>query len=701
MYRNMQNRIKIDKIPWAILILTWILASLFFYLLTNRVSYVNIFTYTDYSAVFAKITQIAILPYLASLSWAFAGIFFFTLCCASAGAQILGWGKLTANQLVTWLTGFVIGEITLSGLLITMAASELLFPLAVIALLFIGLVVGMPAIKHLLWSRASQTNSSAQEKFSRSVSLLLAGIFISGLLLTSARLSYDSVTEYFSNAKYIAAARQANLLFPLRGFAVSALHSSILFSALSQLFGDQAARMLSWVNGGVLLLAGWAIGSKVGLSARARWFFITLLLTSTAFVDLLGDGKVELISTAPLVVALWWMIDSLQQPSRGRFLLIGALLGFAIIARPYNIFLVPVFTIAFYLLQLWPVFRAQGLKAVWETARPALWMFPTLLLMGAFHLWQNDWWLGSPLAPLTYARELDSGDWQWQFDPAILNTLRLLYPLTITFMNTPQSLGNISPLFVGFLPFLLLPGIRKRLVLSESLRSLLLPALLTLVLWITLFFTVVEIRYVFFLWILFFLFGAQVIEAAFDALESGYRTILRAALAILLAFTLVRALVISLATYSPIDSNGRAHCYDIPFCAFFDPLNESAPLGARVFVLNAYRYYLRADLFACSSQAGEYAPLQALAKEKSGQFWAELYRQGFQYITYEKNFAEVHSHFGALPPLESAPAWMRIETISSIGDQAVYQLSAINPPVSPLKTCLQTNDGLWRVTERR
>ncbi|MDW8278790.1 MAG: hypothetical protein RMJ85_12295 [Anaerolineales bacterium] len=683
---------------------SWLFVSLALFVLSNRVTYLQLFLFPDMLPwQQASLRALNEWVFLREILRALLGVGLFSLAAFLTGAAFFRWDKIS---LLPVLSSFALGQVVFSLIFLALLSINGLpahrTTLLVILCALPGVFRFRWALRANLFLRRAVTTESVSAAIPSAFSVATSVfILIAALGLSSSRLGYDATAYYFSHARLMAVTGHPLFTYAGDAFVVSSFHPGILFTVIIQLFGDQAARMLSWVNGGVLLLAGWAMGNKVGLSARARWFFITLLLTSTAFVDLLGDGKVELISTAPLVVALWWMADSLQTPSRGRFLLMGALLGFAIIARPYNLFLVPVFTIAFYLFQLWPVFRAQGLKAALAAARPVLWMFPTLLLMGAFHLWQNNLWLGSPLAPLAYARELDSGDWQWQFDPAMLNALRLFYPLTITFLNTPQSLGNISPLFVGFLPFLLLPGIRKRLVLSESLRSLLLPALLTLVLWVTLFFTVVEIRYVFFLWVLFFLFGAQVIEAAFDALESGYRTILRAALAVLLAFTLVRTLVISLATYSPIDSNGRAHCYDIPFCTFFDPLNESAPLGARVFVLNAYRYYLRADLFACSSQAGEYAPLQAFAKQKSGQFWAELYRQGFQYITYEKNFAEVHSHFGALPPLESAPAWMRIETISSIGDQAVYQLSAINPPVSPLKTCLQTNDGLWRVTERR
>ncbi|GAB4492548.1 MAG: hypothetical protein Fur0016_24640 [Anaerolineales bacterium] len=682
------------------LMLTIVFVSIALYVINSQVSYLHLFFLSKMPWQQESFMALRWTTFVSSLLLSLVGIGLFVAASFLASAAFFGWQTVSLPKI---LSAFVLGEILLSVFFLSLLVLTGLQPSqTAVVLALCALPVTLQPGLALRQSLAAAWQAP-RLAWPRGWSLpwWLFFIFISALGFSSTRLSYDAVAYYFSQARLMAITGQAKLYSFSDAFVVSSLHPEILFAALIQIFGDQAARLLSWVNGAVILLAGWEIGKLVGLSKPARLYFLTLLLTSTAFVDLLGDGKVELISTAPIVVALWWMIDSLQHPSRRHFLLIGALLGFAIIARPYNIFLVPVFTILFYLFQTWPVLRAQGLKAALYFTRPLLWMFPTLLLMGAFHLWQNDLWLGSPLAPLTYARELDSGDWQWQFDPASLNILRLFYPLTVTFMNTPQSLGNISPLFVGFLPFLLFSGIRASIRFSESLRSLLLGALLTLILWITIFFTVVEIRYVFFLWIVFFLFGAQVIEETLQALPKGYQAILRAALTLLLSFILVRTLVISLATYSPIDANGQAHCYDIAFCTFLDPLNENAAEGERVFVLNAYRYYLRPDLFACSSQAQEYAPLQSLAKENDGTFWAELYRQGFQYLTYEKNFAEFHSHFGTIPPVESAPEWLNVEMISSDGNQRIYKLHVNSPHFSPLNTCTQTNNGIWQVTTKK
>lgn len=153
-------------------------------------------------------------------------------------------------------------------------------------------------------------------------------------LYTSAILGYDAVVQYFSQSKLMAVEHAAVYTFREDAFLVSSFHSGILYTSLIELFGDQAARMLSWVKGLAILLLGLAIGEEVGISRRARLSFVMLMLTATAFVDLLGDGKVELISSAPLLAGIYWTLRAARKPEGCRYVLVGLLLRFAIIARP-------------------------------------------------------------------------------------------------------------------------------------------------------------------------------------------------------------------------------------------------------------------------------------------------------------------------------------------------------------------------------
>ncbi len=640
-------------------------------------------------------TAFHLLPFLLDLLGALTGIGLFSLAVFLSGALFFRWEEFSLAKV---LTAFVLGEILFSLLFLSWLTLWGLEAKTTALWLSIGALAGLAWLILQRRRTPHRFRVSFPAEYRSFPGFLCLFLFLAGAALSSARLNYDSVAYYFAHAKLMALTGEPLFFYPGDAFVVSSFHPGILFTAVIQLFGDQAARLLSWVNGLAILLLGMETGRKVGLSRRAGLYFAVLMLTSTAFTDLLGDGKVELVSTAPIVAALWWMADSHEAPSRGRFALIGVLLGFAMIARPYNLFLLPVFVILFYLFQIWVVWRTGGIAPARRLAGAAGWMIPTLLMMGAFHLWQNWLWLGSPLAPLFYAQTLRSGDWQWQFDPAILNLLRLLYPLTITFANNPQSLGTISPLFVGFLPFLFSRETRRCFDLPPSLRPLLLAALATLLLWIALFFTVVEIRYIFFLWVLFFLAGGKMLEVVLDAPRNRFGALPRLLLVSLLAFTALRSVGLSLTAYAPLDKQtGQARCYDLPHCRILTSFNQSAAEGRRVFVLDAYRYYLRPDLFACSSRADDYATLQPLLDSPS-EFWSELYHQGFEYLTYEEHFALYRARFGGIPDPALAPPWLQVRPVAGTPDDPVqiYRLEATRPPFLPLSRCERVG-GVWRV----
>ena len=353
----------------------------------------------------------------------------------------------------------------------------------------VALLIGLPRSLPFLARRPRTGFRSGLERTDKIILALALVVMALCSLYASARVSYNSAVEYFSNEKIMAVLHTPVYTYPKDLFPVSSFHSGILFTALIQVFGDQSARMLSWLNGVEILILGVAIGKELGMPPRARAWFVALMLTTTAFVDLLGDGKVDVVSTAPLVASIYWIIRSEKEPAKPIFALIGLLAGFGMIARPYNLFLMPLFAIIFYTMRQIGQKPGKRLptKDFWQAA---IWVVPPMFALRAFHLWQNWQWLGSPWAPLIAAQQLNpvapliaggQSDarvwWQWQFDPKMLNTYRILYPFTVTFMNSPQSLGNISPFFLELAPFLLLrripgePGRTPNLVMAGASSS--------------------------------------------------------------------------------------------------------------------------------------------------------------------------------------------------------------------------------------
>ncbi len=684
------------------LLVGWLALWTSLFLIASRINYVQVFIFPeDLPYLITSLQSLSPLRYGLDLLSALGGVALFTWAAFALGLLVLRYLPL---NLTGYLETFTLGQILLSVVFLTLIHLFPITPLLTISVGITGLALGVP---HWLRIGASLSQALKQAwnawppltRWEKGALVLILFVLGVATWLSAARLGYDAASEYFSNAKAMALSGEPINLYPSDRYLVSSFHSMILFTVIIQFFGDQAARLLSWVNGLVILLAGLEIGRKAGLSRRARLLFLIFALTSTFFLDLLGEGKVELISTAPIMVGLNTFWDWLERPNPKRAALCGVFWGFALIARPYNLFLIPLFVGLYLGLTLWKAPNRGEEVHLWLRNGLPVIAIPILGLV-LFHLGQNALWLGDPLQPFHGGNPLDGRQWQWQFDPSLLPWLRLLYPLVLTFMNTPQSLGNLTPLGVGFLPLVLLPPIRRHVVLPPRLARLSLAALLTLLGYVLAFFTVVEIRYVMFLWLLLFLPLASLAESA-----QSYATHLLSPVVRLLPLLLLLALglrcgVIALATWSPVDSQGQATCTWHRLCVFFQPLNRVAAPGERVLVLHAYRYYLRPDLLLCSSRPEEYATLMPLAQADPQAFWVEAYRLGFRYLTYETKFALFHSRLGAPPPPAEAPPWLRVTLIANDGLHAIYRLSAQNSPQPPSRTCRLNERGVWEVTER-
>lgn len=691
-----------DRLVYPSLLMAWLIVAVGVYGSSSQYDFVHVFIIPLDLPRINLFAHLVLGQYVLDLLAALLGVVVFSAAALALGLLIVRPQlESGAGLLVTGSMAFLGGEVLLSIGFLTCIVIYRLTPVMVAAAFVAPLLVGGRRVIAFIRALPRPRMPAAFTAADRGILVLAVAALGLAALYSSAVLGYDSVVQYFSQPKMLAITQAPAIPYPRDIYLVSSLHSEILYTALIQTFGDQAARLLSWVNGLVLLLVGLTIGEAVGLGRRARLWFVCLMVTSTAYVDLLGDGKIELISTAFVLAAVYWLMRSTAAPTRSTFLLFGFFAGFAILARPYNILLIPVFSIVFFGIHFFAK-RREGTFDFHSYVANGLWMLPPLLLLGGFHLLQNWLWLGNPLAPLIDSRYVTASVWQWQFDPRLLNVFRILYPLAATFANSPQSLGNVTPFVVGFLPFLLFSRVRDALRASRDLIWLALAGAITLVIWLIVEFTVVEIRYVLFVWVLFFLFVAQVIHIAADSLRLRATLLLRPLLIFALAYMSARTAIIALGSYSPVDRTGQAHCYFLDLCSFMSPLNESAAPGARVFVVNAYRYYLRPDLFACASRADEYAKLGVLAKQASPDFWMELYREGFRYVTYESNFATFHSRFGTLPPFDSLPNWLRVSTLSSniegiYGDQVVYSLQAAQAPFPSESYCQQDESGIWQV----
>lgn len=682
--------------------------SALFIFFSGRISVLHSSFLFDWKTLIPKLSRIEPLNYLANIIWAFWGVALFSLACISLGTifTFLLWDEKNDGfqtkpaRPILIGSAFLIGSGLFSFIFLTLGGLYQLTSVYVIVIMLGGSILGFRSFIKLIKNHSEdysfnlfeETKSSDRLIYWLSVSVLLLS-----LMYSSSRLSYDSVALYFSDAKITAMTNHIQF-FLNDSFITSSFHTGIQYAAIIQVFGDQAARMFSWVNGLIIIIFTLALAEQVGLSKQARRILLALLLTTTAFTDLLGDGKIDLATSAPAIAAVYWMIATGVKARSGSFFFVGFLAGFAIISRPFNAFLLGAFFALFYLQQIYLLRKEEGfyLKPLFKRF---LWLASALLGLAVFHLAANWMILGDPLAPFTNASKLSASGWQWAFNPNEIWAFRALYPFVVTFLNSPQSLGTISPLFLAFFPGIFIKDIREKLFAKKPLIHLTAMAIITLLLWIMLFFTVVEIRYVFFLWIILFLPLAVIAEKILS-LKNIVGITMELMLITVLLFVNFRIIYISLDTYSPIDEQGNPQCYDHLFCDYLKSINDSAAPGERILTMNAYRYYLRSDLFACSTKADEYSAIRDASLNSPDKFWEEAYRQGYTFIAYEKNYSVRHLYMDFFPNPNNTPSWMEIEPIyGEPGDDIIaYKIKVNKPPTSRSMICAQSEEtGIWEV----
>jgi hypothetical protein len=654
-----------------------------------------------------KVQSIDGLTYCLDMLKSLLGLLLFCAGCMGTGSIVLRAlrplsGKPTGTGLSTAAalgTALVVGQGVFSVVFLTLAEIGQLKPFYVGVTVAASLGAGLYAIQGYLPRMAEAARPASSEDRDRDRRMILGlavGVGILSLMFSSARLSYDSVALYFSDAK-LTALSQSLRYFLDDSFVVSSFHTGIQYAAMIQLFGDQSARMYSWANGILIILFGLALAEELGLSGKGLLALLAMMLTTTAMIDMVGDGKIDLASTAPALAAVYWMAASRRRPSGSLQVLSGFLMGQAMADRPFNFVLLPMVLLLF---QAQICFRgaAHTPRVLRRSLRalilPGLGTLPWL----AYHLASNWFILGDPLAFLQNYGRLSASTWQWAVSPNDLWFFRMFYPFTVSFLNTPQSLGTISPLFVAFLPLVFLHTVRRRIPASQEFGYLMFAAAATLAVWIVATYMVFEIRYVFFLWVILFMPVAAAIGGVLEDDTPFLGTFARVALVFLFAFTAVRTAYVALDSYAPINRQGNPQCGDFEFCDLLRPVNQIAAPGARVLTLNAFRYYLRTDLFSCSTTHTEYSTLQQLSRTDVPAFWREVYREGYLFIVYEKNYSERHLYLTMAPGPGNAPAWLSLEPIFSDPDgrEVAYLIHATNPPIEADEQCVAA-EGIWTV----
>jgi hypothetical protein len=195
-------------------------------------------------------------------------------------------------------------------------------------------------------------------------------------------------------------------------------------------------------------------------SRRVALLAILMMLSTQAFYDLMGGGKPD-NAAAQYGIAAFLCLTIWPAQARKAVILAGLCAGWAMSSRYTNVIIIPALII----------FAFMVLRRASETSQTKIkgsqlkdfWMFSALAagiaaaVAGAPMLLKNWLLVGCPLAPQVGCQ---GAFWAGIYKNAHADLRNLsitdlpFYPFVWTFAGRTSMLGNISPLFVGFFPFL-------------------------------------------------------------------------------------------------------------------------------------------------------------------------------------------------------------------------------------------------------
>jgi hypothetical protein len=422
----------------------------------------------------------------------------------------------------------------------------------------------------------------------------------------------DALWVYLSSAKVIAYSHTLALQpFNSPHNGLYPLQVDLHWGALFTITNETAVQVWDYVCAlsflsGIGLLA-WALTSN----HRVALIAMLMMFSTPGFYDLMGGTKVDNAAAQYGVAACLWL---LFLSPLGRRAVIGAGLcgGWAVASRYTNIIFLPALMAFFTMMMA----HAQGHSLSLKALRKLQSVWISHLLAGALAvgvavspmLIKNWLLVGCPLTP-----HIGCQDTYWA---GIYGASRqnltvvdlLFYPFVWTFASPADMLGNISPLFIGFLPFFLLTYPSYPLVRATFPAGI--SGLISLATWL-----LIEPLILFTRWLLIPLALFTIpLSAALVSLEHELhstrtsRWLVKSAICIILLFLLFqsRSVVHAVRYIAAIDKRDTRYA-SAPHYDVATWLNTHVQPGHRV-ALNGYGnyyYFINADILLSAESAEE------------------------------------------------------------------------------------------------
>ena len=525
-----------------------------------------------------------------------------------------------------------------------------------------------------------------------------------GIVSVARPLSGDSMFFHLVIPKVMAASHRLTLYGFSPTMASLGLLGEMHYALLALLGSLEAAQLSSWPT---YLVCGIILGSSLkilGARTRGVWIGLVALFSSTAALNWVGEGKVEIFPCAMALAAFFWALAVQLTPTRRSAFLIGLFSGFAILGKlSYLLTFLPGICV----LIGWPWLgkikiinkKIISFEIGFLVRQTFAFLWGTILVLIP-NILKNKVFLGDPLAPfLPRGGKYFSWINEAWYLPETIRHIKIFYPFALTFGQYFAEYGNLSPLVLAFLPLsLLLPRP------ADFRQSRVVPV--TLAAWIPIFLYActspdkLVTRYFLAALVMCIPLAAISAEAALFSFRSKWvdGIILSACfLTLISVIDWSQSYIFSASDALDVFKRGNQHCEMNPgWCEVMEPINLQAAEGSRVLSSTEYIYFLRPDLIQC---AGLNSAVAELFSEKTAEKrLLKLREMGFTYLIVDLGTGsglQLRDFLSTVPP-----AGVKIEKIYEKNKLSAFKLE-FNDDLpkfresSPL-ACVQ-HGGAWEL----
>lgn len=639
---------------------------------------------------------------------------FYCLACMGAGLiffRLLRIGSRPGGySVLVCLTGaFLLGQALIANVWLLSALNRLFSPAFILIVLSISALAGVPLLLSYRQPLSRQIRHHVAEArtlsrpFQALAALAGATVILHIYPAYAVHPTIDADGFYLLYAKIISSSER---LAPLHCWPLAS-HMSLLtelhFAALFSLSGMGAAKLFMWPVALSIAVILSSLSGLCGLRTCGRWIALILLFTSTAFIFLISDGKTDLTAAALGLCAFYWLAAAVKPLPVSILILAGLLTGFSIAAKNTYLlcFAPPMILLVMGKLASGPANGTAAIRAGHLTLGITVFVFFSALAILP-NIVKNFSFFQEPFAPFYYL----SGERKTYLDqvwmtPEITRRILMIYPLSLSFGVYNGQYGNLSPLFIAFLPLITLLKSAGHFFRSHPMliRSAVF-GMAGIALWNIFFPSFHAPRYFLASLLLLIPAGASLAGLMLERPETP--KLLKASIFLCLFISIgfilfsqtrliLKGQVGGLDWGAPVQGVEGLHDRAIA------KANRIIPAGRRVFVYGGNTVYLRGDLLQGLSTASELERHAALHYSKDR--WAYLFDRGFSYVMIRGNPYIRNAETENLFRDDDKPEWLNIRESLNQDGLRLFHISAKDPRHRAAFALKQIHPPAWDIVK--